>query len=95
MEVRTAASPKDVKHYTTDRLREEFLIQDLFQADKINLVYSHIDRIITGAAFRSMRNWFSQQGMSFVQSISFREESLESSTSEETESSQLTDVFTK
>ena len=32
MEVRTAASPKDVKHYTTDRLREEFLIQDLFQA---------------------------------------------------------------
>ena len=24
MEVRTAASPKDVKHYTTDRLREEF-----------------------------------------------------------------------
>lgn len=50
MEVRTAASPKDVKHYTTDRLREEFLIQNLFQADKINLVYSHIDRIITGAA---------------------------------------------
>ena len=50
MEVRTAASPKDVKHYTTDRLREEFLVQNLFQADKINLVYSHIDRIITGAA---------------------------------------------
>ena len=50
MEVRTAASPRDVKHYTTDRLREEFLIQNLFQADKINLVYSHIDRIITGAA---------------------------------------------
>ena len=50
MEVRTAASPRDVKHYTTDRLREEFLIQDLFQADRIRLVYSHIDRIITGAA---------------------------------------------
>lgn len=30
MELRTAASPKDVKHYTTDRLREEFLIQNLF-----------------------------------------------------------------
>lgn len=39
-----------MKHYTTERLREEFLIQNLFQADKINLVYSHIDRIITGAA---------------------------------------------
>ena len=50
MEVRTAASPKDVKHYTTDRLREEFLIQDLFILGEIKLVYSHIDRIITGAA---------------------------------------------
>lgn len=50
MEVRTAASPRDVKHYTTDRLREEFLIEDLFQADEIKLVYSHIDRIITGSA---------------------------------------------
>ena len=50
MEVRTAASPKDVKHYTTDRLREEFLIQDLFIPGEIKLVYSHIDRIIKGAA---------------------------------------------
>lgn len=50
MELRTAASPKDVKHYTTDRLREEFLIDDLFQVDDIKLVYSHIDRIITGSA---------------------------------------------
>ena len=48
MELRTAASPKDVKHYTTQRLREEFLIQGLFAADEIKLVYSHIDRIITG-----------------------------------------------
>ena len=50
MERRTAASPRDVKHYTTDRLREEFLIDDLFQKDVIKLVYSHIDRIITGSA---------------------------------------------
>ncbi|MFG6383080.1 MAG: 5-dehydro-4-deoxy-D-glucuronate isomerase [Lachnospiraceae bacterium] len=50
MELRTAASPKDVKHYTTERLREEFLIQGLFIKDEIKLVYSHIDRIITGAA---------------------------------------------
>ncbi len=50
MELRTAASPKDVKHYTTDRLREEFLIQNLFTEGEIKLVYSHIDRIITGAA---------------------------------------------
>lgn len=50
MELRTAASPKDVKYYTTDRLREEFLIQDLFQVDEIKTVYSHIDRIIVGSA---------------------------------------------
>ncbi len=50
MELRTAASPKDVKFYTTERLREEFLIDDLFKPDEIKLVYSHIDRIITGSA---------------------------------------------
>lgn len=48
MEIRSAVSPKDVKHYTTDRLREEFLIEDLFVRDEMKLVYSHIDRIITG-----------------------------------------------
>lgn len=41
MELRTAASPKDVKHYDTDRLREEFLIQKVFREDEIYLVYSH------------------------------------------------------
>ena len=48
MELRPAASPRDVKHYTTERLREEFLIPQLFFEDDIKLVYSHIDRIITG-----------------------------------------------
>ncbi len=47
MEVRNAANSKDVKHYTTERLREEFLIQNLFTKDNIRMVYSHIDRIIT------------------------------------------------
>ena len=50
MELRTASSPNDVKHYTTDRLREEFLIQNLFEAGEIKTVYSHIDRIIIGGA---------------------------------------------
>lgn len=50
MELRTAASPKDMKYYDTARLREEFLIQDVFVPDEIKLVYSHIDRIITGSA---------------------------------------------
>ena len=50
MELRTASSPRDVKTYDTARLREEFLIQDLFRPDEVKIVYSHIDRIITGAA---------------------------------------------
>lgn len=50
MEVRTAASPKDSKYYDTKRLREEFFIGDLFKPNEIKLVYSHIDRIITGSA---------------------------------------------
>ena len=50
MELRTAASPRDAKNYDTSRLREEFLIQDLFTADTVKTVYSHVDRMITGAA---------------------------------------------
>ncbi|MCR5801991.1 MAG: 5-dehydro-4-deoxy-D-glucuronate isomerase [Lachnospiraceae bacterium] len=50
MEVRCASSPKDMKYYTTERLREEYLIDDLFKKGEIKLVYSHIDRIITGSA---------------------------------------------
>ena len=47
MEVRSASNPKDVKHYTTERLREEFHISGLFSKDNFKMVYSHIDRIIT------------------------------------------------
>lgn len=50
MEIRTASSPKDVKYYTTERLREEFLVENLFKVGEITSVYSHIDRIIIGAA---------------------------------------------
>ena len=50
MELRTACSPADEKYYDTQRLRKEFLIDDLFKPDDIKLVYSHIDRIITGSA---------------------------------------------
>ena len=50
MELRCASNPKDVKHYTTERLREEFHISGLFTYDNVKLVYSHIDRIITGGA---------------------------------------------
>ena len=50
MEIRYASSNKDAKHYTTERLREEFLIEGLFKAEELKMVYSHYDRIIAGSA---------------------------------------------
>ena len=47
IEIRSASNTKDVKNYTTERLREEFHIAKLFTKDNIRMVYSHIDRIIT------------------------------------------------
>jgi len=50
MEVRHAANPKDVKIYDTARLRDDFLIDGLFQEDGVKLIYSQIDRIIVGGS---------------------------------------------
>ncbi|MCL4124195.1 UNVERIFIED_CONTAM: hypothetical protein GTU68_008766 [Idotea baltica] len=47
---RYASAPQDVKSYDTTRLREEFLIDNLMEPNKINLVYSHYDRFISGSA---------------------------------------------
>ena len=49
--LRYASHPDDVKHYDTQRLRNEFLVQNLFQADRINLTYTDYDRFIVGGAF--------------------------------------------
>lgn len=40
--------PEDAKHFTTERLRNEYLLQNLFVPDVVNLSYSHNDRIIVG-----------------------------------------------
>lgn len=48
MEVRYSAHPDDVKKYTTRELRKHFLIQNLFQSNTVTMVYSHVDRMITG-----------------------------------------------
>ena len=49
-ETRYASSPQSVKHYDTDQLRAEFLIDNLMELGKINLTYSHYDRYIAGSA---------------------------------------------
>jgi len=53
MEIRYGANPQDTMHYTTEELRDEFLIDSLFASGEIRLVYSHIDRMITGSAVPS------------------------------------------
>ncbi len=50
LKTRYSNHPEDVKLYTTEELREHFLIEEVFLADEINLVYSHNDRIIAGGA---------------------------------------------
>lgn len=49
-ELRYAAHPEDAKHYTTERLRKDFLIEKVFSADEVNMVYSMYDRMIVGGA---------------------------------------------
>lgn len=46
MDIRYSASPKDVKRYTTDELRQEFLIENLYEPDQVKATYSHVDRMV-------------------------------------------------
>jgi 4-deoxy-L-threo-5-hexosulose-uronate ketol-isomerase len=50
IDLRYASHPDDAKHYDTDRLRKEFLIENIFIKDEISLVYSMYDRYIVGGA---------------------------------------------
>jgi 4-deoxy-L-threo-5-hexosulose-uronate ketol-isomerase len=48
--VRHATHPTDSKAYDTARLRETYLIEDLFQEETIQVVYTMYDRLIVGGA---------------------------------------------
>ena len=43
-------SPADIPTMDTDRLRSEFLVEDLLAPGEINFVYTHVDRMILGGA---------------------------------------------
>lgn len=49
-EVRYAANPEDARSYDTQRLRKDFLIENLFTDNEIHMVYSLYDRFIVGGA---------------------------------------------
>lgn len=50
MDVRYGAAPGDIDNMNTDRLRAEFMVEDQFQPGRINMTYTHLDRMIVGAA---------------------------------------------
>ncbi len=47
MDIRYSANQRDVRRYTTEELRREFLIENLYQPDQVVAVYSHVDRMVT------------------------------------------------
>lgn len=49
-EMRYSGHPEDVKHYDTEKIRKEFLIENVFLPDEITFVYSMYDRIMAGGA---------------------------------------------
>ena len=48
MEIRYPTHPRDASNYTSERLRKEYVLEELMQNGKINLVYTHHDRMIAG-----------------------------------------------
>lgn len=48
---RFAVHIDDYKHYTTEKLRKHFLVENIFTADKIEFTYTHYERIMVGGAF--------------------------------------------
>lgn len=51
MKILHAVHPKDFIQYTTQQIRENFLLEGLLKPDKIEAVYTHYDRMIIGAAY--------------------------------------------
>lgn len=49
-QVRWANHPEDAKHYTTDRLRKEFLVEKVFAPNEVNWTYTMYDRFLVGGA---------------------------------------------
>ena len=50
MDIRYSVGKEQFKRMTTKELRDEFLVRNIFQANDVSAVYSHIDRIVTMGA---------------------------------------------
>ena len=47
MEIRYSCNQRDFKRYTTEEIRDEFLIENLYVENEVTAVYSHVDRMVT------------------------------------------------
>jgi 4-deoxy-L-threo-5-hexosulose-uronate ketol-isomerase len=61
-----SANPRDVKKYSTAQLRDEFLIESLFEVGKVKVAYSHIDRAVAlglcpGSKPLQLADWINNQ----------------------------------
>ena len=48
MDIREPVHSEHAKAFDTAQLRENFLIESIFTSGKVNLTYSHVDRVIAG-----------------------------------------------
>ena len=47
MDIRYSCNQRNFKRYTTEETRSEFLIENLYVANEVVAVYSHVDRMVT------------------------------------------------
>ena len=71
MEIRHPMHPEQGKKCDTAELRKNFLVSDLFQPGKLNLTYSHFDRIIIGGICPSDKTLTLEGGSSLGTDIFF------------------------
>ncbi len=50
-DIRNASHPVDARAYDTQRIREEYLVENIFEKNMIHLTYSDYDRYIVGGAY--------------------------------------------
>ena len=51
MEQRYEVGPREVEMMNTDDLRENFLLESVFETDEVVMLYSHYDRMVFGGVF--------------------------------------------
>lgn len=50
MQIYQAVSEREAQTFTTEQLRENFLIESIFKNNEIHFVYTHYDRVVVGGA---------------------------------------------